>query len=157
MLAFQTGLTTFLHILRHQNRGRAALTPPSVAAALTMNPADLRKILTRVNPQKAMGPDYIPGRVVRVCTDELADVLTDIINHSLSQTIIPRCFKESVIVPVAKKKKACPNDYQPVALTPIMMKCFEQLIKPHVMASLPVSFNQFQFARCPTRSTEDAL
>ena len=48
------------------------------------------------------GPDNILGHVLRTCAGELADVLTDIFNISLSQAIIPRCFKTSTIIPVAR-------------------------------------------------------
>lgn len=56
---------------------------------------------------------------------------------------------------VAKKPVvSCLSGYRPVALTPIVMKYFELLIKPHITASLPASFDQF--ACCPNRSIEDA-
>ncbi|KAI3356730.1 hypothetical protein L3Q82_003409 [Scortum barcoo] len=46
--------------------------PPSVSSA------DVHRALRRVNPRKAAGPDNIPGRVLRVCASELADVFTSI-------------------------------------------------------------------------------
>ena len=114
--------------------------------------------LHRVTPQKAGGPDNIPGRVLRTCTGELPDALTDIFNISPSQAIVPRCFKTSTIIPVAKKLVvSCLNDYHPVALTPTVMKCFEWVVKPHITASLPASHDLHQFDHCPNRSTEDAI
>ncbi|KAM9313509.1 uncharacterized protein KZ484_025085 [Pholidichthys leucotaenia] len=103
-------------------RGRAGPSPPSVGPPFTINTADTQRTLTRVNPRKAAGPDNIPGHVLRDCASELVDVLTDIYNISLSQAIVPRCFKTSIIVPVAKKPVvSCLNDYCPVALTPIVL------------------------------------
>ncbi|KAK3564879.1 hypothetical protein QTP86_030818 [Hemibagrus guttatus] len=80
----------------------------------------------RVNNRKAAAPDGISGRVLRACTDQLAPVFTEIFNLSLTQLVIPTCFKESIIVPVPKKTHpASLNDYHPVALTSVVMKCLE--------------------------------
>lgn len=136
-------------------RGRAGPSSPPVWPALTISTTDTRRTPTRVNPQKAPGPDKIPGRVLR---GVLADVLTDIFNISVSQATVPRCFKTSIIVPVARKAVVlCLNDYHPIALTPIVAKCFERLVKPHITACLPASCDLLQFAYLPNRSTEDAI
>ncbi len=49
-------------------------TPPN-DQALCLSPADVRKTLSRINPQKAVGPDNIPGRVLKDCAAQLTDVL----------------------------------------------------------------------------------
>ncbi|XP_063344797.1 interferon-induced very large GTPase 1-like [Pelmatolapia mariae] len=91
-----------------------------------------------VNPRKAAGPDNIPGRVLRECAEQLADVLTDIFNISLSSAVVPTCFKATTIVPVPKKSSVSGlNDYRPVALTPTIMKCFERLVMKHIKTLLP--------------------
>ncbi|KAI3376226.1 hypothetical protein L3Q82_016729, partial [Scortum barcoo] len=89
---------------------------------------DVCRTLKRINTRKAPGPDGIPGRALKVCADQLADVFADIFNMSLLQSVVPTCFKETIIVPVPKKTKIlCLNDYRPVALTSTIMKCFERL------------------------------
>ncbi|KAL0180344.1 hypothetical protein M9458_025786, partial [Cirrhinus mrigala] len=94
--------------------------------AIVFQHDSVRKTLSRVNPRKAAGPDNIPGCVLRDCAAQLTDVLTDIFNTSLSQAVIPTCLKSTSIIPVPKKSPvSCLNDYHPIALTPIMMKCFE--------------------------------
>jgi hypothetical protein len=50
--------------------------------------ADVRH-LSVLNPRKAADPDDIPSRILRACTDQLAGVLTDIFNFSLSQSAVP--------------------------------------------------------------------
>ena len=125
---------------------------------MVISPADTRRTLAKTNARKAAGPDNMPGRALQACADELTDVLTDIFNISLCQATVPRCFKTSIIVPVAKKSAvSCLNDYRPVALTPIVMKCFERLIKPHIKSSLPASLDPHQYAYHSNRSTEDAI
>ncbi len=98
--------------------------------------------LSRINPRKAAGPDNIPGRVLKDCAAQLTDVLTD---TSLSQAVIPTCLKSTTIIPVPKKSSvSCLNDYRPIALTPIMMKCFERLVMQKIKTS-------------PTHSTHSSL
>jgi hypothetical protein len=67
--------------------------------------ANVSKTFKRVNPRKAAGPDGIPSRVLRACTDQLAGVFTDIFKLSLYHSAVPICFNMSSIVPVPKKAK----------------------------------------------------
>uniref|UniRef100_A0A3Q3E360 Reverse transcriptase domain-containing protein n=1 Tax=Labrus bergylta TaxID=56723 RepID=A0A3Q3E360_9LABR len=49
------------------------------------------------------------------------------------------------------------NDFRPVALTPIIMKCFERLVLARIKNHLSPSLDPFQFAYRQNRSTEDAI
>lgn len=69
----------------------------------TTTAPNIQMTLAMVNTRKTAGPKSIPGHVLRDCAGELADVQTDILNISLIQATIPRCFKIFTIVPVAKK------------------------------------------------------
>ena len=91
------------------------------------------------------------------CTDQLAYVFTDIFNLSLSQSAVPTCFKMA-IVPVPNKAKVTElNDYRPIALTSVIMKFFERIVKDHITSTLPVTLDPLQFAYRPNRSTDDAI
>ena len=94
----------------------------------------------------------------RACATELADVLTSIFNLSLSQSIIPTCFKTTNIVPLPKKSPpTCLNYYRPVPLTPIIMKCFERVVLTHIQSSMLDILDPLQYAYWPNRSTSDKL
>ncbi len=83
---------------------------------------------------------------------------TDIFNLSLSLSVVPSCFKKSIIVPILKKNKiTCLNDWRPVALTPIFSKCFEKLVRDYICSVLPASLDPLQFAYRSNRSTDDAI
>ncbi|KAK1799527.1 hypothetical protein P4O66_000409 [Electrophorus voltai] len=96
-----------------------------------------------------------------VLTDILTDIfniLTDIFNISLSCTVVSTCFKTTTIVPVPKKYTvSCLNDYRPITLTPIIMKCFKRLIIRHIKTQLPPSLDPLQFTYHSNRSTDDAI
>ncbi len=133
------------------------LTPPN-DQAFCLFPADVRKTLTRINPRKAVGPDNIPVRVLKDCAEQLTDVLTDIFITSLSQAVSPTCLKSTTIIPATKKSPvSCLNYYRPIALTPIIMKCFERLVMHNIKTSLPNTLDPLQFTYCQNRSTDDAI
>uniref|UniRef100_A0A9J8C8P2 Reverse transcriptase domain-containing protein n=2 Tax=Cyprinus carpio carpio TaxID=630221 RepID=A0A9J8C8P2_CYPCA len=85
--------------------------------------------------------------------------LFGLLNLSLAQTTVPTIFKTSTIVPVPKHSTASvPNDFRfPVALTPIIAKCFERLVASHLKSCLPATLDPIQFAYRRNRSTEDAI
>ncbi len=100
----------------------------------------------------------ITGRVLRSCADQLAGLFTSIFNESLATSVIPTSFKKSVIIPVPKTVNPLAwNDYRPVALTSIVMKVFERLLKKHICSSIPATLDPLQFAYRPNRSTDDAI
>ncbi|KAK1797191.1 hypothetical protein P4O66_008580 [Electrophorus voltai] len=123
---------------------------------LIITESDVRRVFKRVNTRKAVGPDGICGRVLKACAGQLARVFTDIFNLSL--TLVPSSFKRSTIVPVLKKPRPSNlNDYRPVALTSVVMKCFEKLVRDFITSSLPASMDPLQFAYRHNRSTDDAI
>ncbi|KAK3510311.1 hypothetical protein QTP70_000464 [Hemibagrus guttatus] len=56
-----------------------------------------------------------------------------------------------------KSEVSCLNDYRPVALTPIVMKCFERLVLRHIKTQLPPSLDPLRFAYHPNRSMDNAI
>ena len=69
---------------------------------------------------------------------------------SLIESVLPACFKQTTIVPVPKTRKAtCLNDYRPVALMSVAMKCFERLVMAHINTIIPETPDPLQFAYHP--------
>ena len=95
----------------------------------TLSVADVSKTFKQVNIYKAAGPDRLPGHVLKACMDQLASVFTDIFNLSLTDSVIPTCFKQTTIGPVPKNAMVtCLNDYRPVALAHINTIIPENLV-----------------------------
>lgn len=67
--------------------------------------------------------------------------------------MVPACQKTNIIIPVPKISAVTVLNDRPIALTPIIMKCFEKLIPSNIKASIPPS----QFAYKANRSTDDAI
>ena len=88
--------------------------------------ADVSKTFKQVNIHKAAGPDELPGRVLRACAVTNWKVSSLTFSTCQTESVVPTCFKQTTIVPVPKNTKAtCLNDYRPVVLTSVAMKCIE--------------------------------
>ena len=132
--------------------------PAPKDCGLSSSVAEVSKTFKRVNPRKAAGPESIPSHILRACANQLAGVLTDLFNLSLSQSAVPSCFKMSTIVPVPKNAKVTElNDYRCIALTSVIMKCFVRRVKDHITCTSPETLDAIQFAYRPNRYTDDAI
>lgn len=88
--------------------------------------------------------DGITPQVLRTCYS----LCFHIFNLSLSLCVVPNCYKKSIIIPVLKKMTTtCMNDLRPVALTSMIMKCFEQLVKAYINNCIPVSTDPLESNR----------
>ncbi|KAK3516185.1 hypothetical protein QTP70_005693 [Hemibagrus guttatus] len=151
-------LNDFYAQFEAQNNVAARKTiPPPNDQVLCLSTTDVKRTLCRVNPRKSVGPDNIPGRVLRECAEQLVEVFTDI-KIFLSRAVVPTCLKTTTIVPMPKKSTvSCLNDHHPVALTPTVMKCFERLVMRHIKTQLPPSLDPLQFLYCPNRFMDDPI
>ncbi len=94
----------------------------------------VRSELKKLNVRKAARPDGITGRVLRSTDDQLAGLFASWVPCYLCGSHL---FKKSVTIPVPKNNKpSCLNDFHPVALTSIVMKVFERLVKNHICSSI---------------------
>ena len=142
------------------NNSETCMRAPAVQedCVITLSAADVTKSFKQVSIHKVTGPDRLPECVLQACADQLASIFTDIFNLSLSESVIPTRFKQTTLVPVPKNTKVtCLNDYQPVELTSVVMKCFERLIMAHSNTIIPETLDPLQFAYRPNRSTDDAI
>ena len=84
---------------------------------IKLSVAGVSKTFKQINIHKSTGPDGLPRLILKACADQLAIVFTDIFKLSLTESVIPTCFKQTTIVPVSKEAKVTfLNDYRPLAL-----------------------------------------
>jgi hypothetical protein len=118
---------------------------------------DVRKVFLHVKTNKAAGPDGITPWTLKTFAQELAPVFTNLFNQSLEFETVPDAWKSSIIVPVPKKPRPSElNDYRPVALTSVIMKCMERVVLRHLTAATAPLTDPMQFAYKSARGTDDA-
>ena len=96
-----------------------------------------------------------PGRILYTI---IVSSFTKLIQMSLDESYIPRIWKTSTIVPVAKKRSAKElNDYRPVAHTFFPFKCAEKIVLRLLRSETAGHQDPLQFAYSKDKSTEDAI
>ncbi len=104
------------------------------------------------------GSDNIGGIVLKHCAEQLAPVFTDIFKSFFDLNKVPTLWKTSTIVPVPKNPRpTAPNDFQPIALTSLVMKCFERLVKRYFILQTQHLMDPLQFAYQASRGVESAI
>ena len=124
--------------------------------ALSIDIKSVEKHL-RHTKSKSPGPDNIGGKVLSTCAEQLCSIFHFIFNLSLQQQRVPKLWKHSTVVPVAKiKTPKAPNDFRPVALTSLIMKSLEKVVKDNILKQVETSLDPLQFAYRSGRGVDDA-
>ena len=101
---------------------------------ITVTEEGVRKLLQRSNPRKATGPDTLPARILKECSEELSPILTIILNKSLQTGTVPDDWKAANVSAVFKKgQRYDPAKYRPVSVTCLCCKILEHIIVSNVM------------------------
>ena len=72
---------------------------------ITNNVEGVFNLLTKIEPNKAAGPDGIPPRLLKEVAYQMAPLLTFIFQSSLDQGKLPQDWKSTNITPIYKKEK----------------------------------------------------
>ena len=79
--------------------------------------------LSELDTTKACGPDKIPARLLKECSEQIAPSLCSLFNHSLSLGQIPLEWKSADVTPIHKKdSKEAAKNYRPISLLPLLAK-----------------------------------
>ncbi|KAK7922180.1 hypothetical protein WMY93_009082 [Mugilogobius chulae] len=116
-----------------------------------------KQALKRLNPQKACGPDGIPPWLLKDNAEDLAPVITHIVNASYKAGEVPAAWKASNVVPIPKAQNSSAiKDWRPVSITSCMGKIQEKFITKKLMPTV-LSNCKNQHAYLPKASTTTAL
>ncbi len=101
---------------------------------IQVNVQGVSKLLSGLNPHKAMGPDQVHARFLKEVAVELAPALTQLYQATLDQGKIPEEWRKALVTPLFKKgERAKASNYRPVSLTSICCKLLEHIIHHHIM------------------------
>ncbi|KAL9962114.1 hypothetical protein ACROYT_G031188 [Oculina patagonica] len=88
---------------------------------ITLSFNEVRDCLSILDPSKATGPDGIPARILKECSEQIAPSLCALFNHSLRTGRFPSEWKSADVTPVHKKDLLEPaENYRPISLLPIL-------------------------------------
>ena len=96
---------------------------------ITIDPKGVQKLLSKINPSKASGPDQIPNLVLKECALEISPAVTILFQTSLNSGKLPDDWKNANIAPIFKKgDRHKAENYRPVSLTSVLSKILEHII-----------------------------
>ena len=116
-------------------------TIPSLGASpypgmtrITVTCAGVAKLLSSLNPKKAIGPDQVPTFLLKDYAKELAPILQVIFQQSLDTGMVPADWKRANVAAIYKKgDKNLASNYRPVSLTSVSCKVLEHIVFRAIM------------------------
>ncbi len=131
--------------------------PPPNDQALCLSAADVRKTLSRINPKGCGSWQHTWPCTERLCCT--ADGCPNRYLQHLAEPVSRPHMSQIHNDHTGTKEITCvlPKRRPPIALTPIIMKCFERLVMQKIKTSLLNTLDPLQFAYRPNRSTDDAI
>lgn len=125
---------------------------------IVLSNEDVLAALNTAKTGKAFGPDRIYGKVVKSCKRELVKPMKRLFQFSLDKSVVPTEWKTSEIVPAPKCKIPIgENDLRPIALTSVLIKCFEVIVKKSLSNEVKHLLHILQFAYKEKRCVDDAI
>ena len=101
---------------------------------IDFNKDRVKELLSKVNVNKAMGPDRIDGKMLKNCANSLAVPLSILFTRSYYRAELPNDWKAANVVPVHKKgSKIDVENYRPISLISIVAKTLERIICDELM------------------------
>lgn len=94
-----------------------------------MNWDIVRDTLKSINPNKAVGPDNIFAKDLKLAQGSAIQVLLEVFKRSMDCCKFPQQWKESLVTPVFKKGNSLdPNNYRPISLLSTPEKLLEKVV-----------------------------
>ncbi|KAK0146882.1 putative RNA-directed DNA polymerase from transposon BS [Merluccius polli] len=126
-------------------------------SGLIINTSEVVRALKRTKKNTAPGPDNICGRTLWHCAEQLGGVFQHLFQGSLTSSTVPAMWKNSTVIPIPKKGTTkVLNDLRPVALTSLVMKAMERIIKEHITMATGSMMDPLQFAYRAGRGVDGA-
>lgn len=126
-----------------------------VTAVVPFTESTVIKMMSKTK-KGAKGADDIEAELLKSCNRALGGIFYRIFRESYLRGKIPELWKMSKIIPLPKNQEPTGvKDFRPIALTPIIMKCFEKVIRTSLLKQYGEQ-DPYQFAYRPDYSTLDA-
>ena len=97
----------------------------------------VQKLLQRINPNKACGPDMIPAKFLKQHAENLAPILSQFFKKTLDEGAVPEDWRQANVSAIFKKgERFKASNYRPVSLTSLCCKLQEHILTSNIMRHL---------------------
>lgn len=95
------------------------------------------RVIKKLNIHKKGGPDGIPPLFIKTCSSQLVLPLTRLFQISFDNAYLPPDWLRAYVCPIYKKGRASDaSNYRPIALTCIICKLMESVVKDQLLTFL---------------------
>eukprot|EP00971_Amphidinium_carterae_P347095 6488926-Amphidinium_carterae.1 len=130
------------YIMRHDPNPRV----PCLADAdsVSASASQIEHILSHLQKHKAV-PNLLPTEAWKLCAAHFAPAITNLINDTISTSLLPTPLMGSIVIPVPKKGKTptMPSSFRPIQLQPLERKVFGRWLHREVLQHLSLPKCQF--------------
>ena len=112
--------------------------PPNSFCSIKLEDEDILSSIREQNCTNSSGVDNIASVFVKKMACFLIYPLKTIFQKSLDTGVVPKDWRDGIIVPIYKKnrKPKSPSSYRPICLTSVICKILERIIKKYMIAYL---------------------
>jgi len=118
----------------------AGIEASACARKSTTSTSTIVKAISRLRPDKAVGPDELSAKLLTEVQNEIVYPLLLLFKKSLSESSIPRDWKQANVTPIFKKgSRNSVENYRPVSLTSQICKLFETVMRDALVHYLEIT------------------
>jgi hypothetical protein len=86
-----------------------------------------------IGRNKSVGPDNIPGDILKMGGEAMIPYLARLLDISINNGTIPGDWKKAIVVPIYKGgDRSVVQNYRPVSLTSVVCKQMEHVIADYI-------------------------
>ncbi len=123
-----------------------------------VTPADMEKIIKKLDKKKATGCDGIPPKLIKIAHEKVAPILSQLVNTSMKEGVFPNSLKKAEIRPVYKKKDNMQKEnYRPVSVLTCLSKLLEKVLALQLQIHFDGIFSESLAAFRAKYSCQDSL
>ena len=126
---------------------------PAMEPPPSLYPWEVYTELKKVKSNKATGPDGISPKLVKEFAYELSSPLTDVLNCSYKEGVVPKQWKKAIVVPIPKTNPPTADKLRPVSLTDCFAKIGEGFVTNWVLDDIQDKIDPQQFGNVKGIST----
>ena len=104
----------------------------------------VHKSISKLQTKKATGVDGISAKILKACTNSIAQPISSLINFTFDTNSFPRNLKQAQVLPIFKKKDPLDKqNYRPVSILPTISKIYERAIHDQLTTFFDNIFSPF--------------
>ena len=135
-------------------------TPTEQLNTIAVDPSEVYKILSKLNPSKAAGPDNIHPQLLKSGCLALYEptCIANLFSLCLNTSSLPDEWKIHKIIPIPKKGDLSDvRNYRPISLLSIVSKVLERIVFDKVLPFIGPKLSDHQFGFMKNRSSLSQL